>query len=375
MTERRRILRLITRLNIGGPARQALLLTRRLRRDHHALLAAGQTGASEGELREPDVDVIDVPLRRQPSPVDDARAVRAVRALLRDERIELLHTHMAKAGFAGRTAARSLRHRPRTVHTFHGHVLEGYFSKPVERAFVLAERALARVTDTFIAVSPHVRDELLDLGIGRPEQYRVIPLGLDLDRHLAVTEPSGALRSAIGLPADALLAAVVGRLVPIKDHVTLFDAVRRVPDVHLAVLGGGELEDDLRRRVDALGLASRVHFVGWWHDMPAALADIDLAVLSSRNEGTPVALIEAAACGVGAVATDVGGVRTVVEDDVTGLVVPAGDPVAFADAMSALLGDDARRAAMGAAARDRARSFTADRLERDIRALYAELLA
>lgn len=370
------VVRLVTRLNIGGPARHALLLCRGLADEFPTLLAAGRPPAAEGEMTDPDVPIVRVPLVRPVRPATDARALAAARRLLAEHRPRILHTHMAKAGLVGRAAALSLRERPRTVHTFHGHVLSGYFPGGVQRAFVSVERQLARRTDVLVAVSEQVRDELLELRIGRPAQYRVIPVGLDLSAHVAVEGPSGALRSRLGLPADVPLAGVIGRLVPIKDHPTLFEAVRRIPDVHLAVIGDGERRAEVEALARALGVAERVHFTGWWSDVPAALADLDVVVLSSRNEGTPVALVEALAAGRPVVATDVGGVRSVVRDGESGILVPPGDPASLAAAISALVADPALRCRMGAAGRaDVPARFGQERLLADIRWLYRELTA
>jgi glycosyltransferase involved in cell wall biosynthesis len=308
------------------------------------------------------------------APATDARAVVALRRELARFRPDIVHTHMAKAGTLTRTAARTMRHRPALVHTFHGHVLEGYFRPAVQRAFIEVERALARMTDVLVAVSPHVRDDLLELRIGRPEQYRVIPLGFDLDAHRRVDAPSGELRARLGLGPDVPLVGCVGRLVPIKDVPTLLAAMVAVPDAHLALVGDGELRTELEARVESLGLDGRVHFTGWLHDIPSLMSDLDVVALSSRNEGTPVALIEAGACARAVVATDVGGVRSVVEDGVNGLVVPPADPAALGAAITHLLGDPARRAAMGAAGRRASARFDQDRLVSDVRVLYADLL-
>jgi glycosyltransferase involved in cell wall biosynthesis len=369
-----RIVRVITRLNIGGPARQALLLTRALEPDFTTTLLAGTPAADEGELGDPDVHPERVPLVRPPRPVDDLRALAAVRSVIQRDRPAIVHTHMAKAGTVARLAARSARRRPLLVHTFHGHVLEGYFSRAVAQGYVLAERALARATDALVAVSTEVRDDLLELGIGSPDRWHVIPLGLDLRAHAQVRGRSGALRERFGIADDVPLAGLVGRLVPIKDPEMTLRAVARVPGLHLAVVGDGELREQVRQRAAELGIADRTHLTGWVTDVPSVMADLDFAVLSSRNEGTPVALIEAAACARASIATDGGGVRSVVEHDVTGIVVPAGDDAALAEAMSALAGDAARRAAMGAAGRARSSRWSDERLVRDIAALYRGLL-
>jgi glycosyltransferase involved in cell wall biosynthesis len=374
------VLRLITRMNIGGPARQAILLTKGLAADFPTLLVAGRPAKAEGELTDPDVPVRHVPLVRPVRPGTDLRCLLVVRRLMHESGARLVHTHMAKAGTIGRLAAlTSGRSRPpRLVHTFHGHVLQGYFAGPQQRAFVQFERVLAKHTDVLIAVSPEVRDELLDLGIGKPAQYRVVPLGFDLAPLLAVGTPGGPggrLRTALGLAENVPLAGTVGRLVPVKDHATLFSAVASVPGLHLAVLGDGELRSTLEALASELGISDRTHFAGWWTDVPSALADLDVVVLSSRNEGTPVALIEALAAGRPVVATDVGGVRHVVQDGETGWLCGPADAVGLARLLRQVISEPEIAADMAEAGRLRvAARFGYERLLAEHRSLYEELL-
>jgi glycosyltransferase involved in cell wall biosynthesis len=376
VSDRPRVLRLITRLNVGGPARQALLLTRALAPDFDTQLAAGRPEAAEGELTDPEVAVAHVPLVRSPNPWLDTRAVLETRRLLRSRRTHVLHTHMSKAGTVGRVAARLVSPRPVTIHTFHGHVLEGYFSPPVRRIFLEVERRLAPRTDVLVTISEEIRDALLDLGIGRPEQFRVIRLGFDLSAFSAVTVPRGVLRKSLRLAPDVPLVGIVGRLVPIKDVPTMLHAMHEVPQAHLAVIGDGELRPELEAAAQAAGLADRVHFTGWAPDVAAALSDLDVVALSSRNEGTPVALIEAIAAGRPVVATDVGGVRAVVRDGETGFLVPPNDAVALGAAVRRLLEDPDLRRRMGAAGRAAViERFGQDRLVREVGDLYRELLA
>lgn len=366
---------MITRLNVGGPARHALLLTKGLAPAYHTTLVAGSPAPTEGQLTDPAVRVLHLPLVRQLQPGSDARALTATRRLMASFRPAVVHTHMAKAGTVGRLAAVRARSSPRTVHTFHGHVLDGYFRQSTQRAFIEAERWLARRTDALVAVSPEVRDALLDRRIGRPNQYRVIPVGLELTPFLAIRRPAGLLRASLGVPFGAPLIGVVGRLVPIKDHATLLAAMERLPGVHLAVIGDGELRSALESRSRELGLGARVHFTGWWSEVPAALSDLDAVVLTSRNEGTPVALVEAAASGRPVVATDVGGVRSVVSDGRTGLLAPPGDAETVAALVDQLLRAPDLRRRMGDSARDHvAERFGERRLLSDIRDLYADLL-
>ena len=369
------LVRLITRLNVGGPARQALLLTRELREDYPTVLGAGHPTAVEGELRDARVTVQRLPLVRPLNPTLDTRAIAATRRLLGATGARILHTHMAKAGTVGRLAASSMSRRPRTVHTFHGHVLDGYFHPQVQRVFIELERRLAQRTDVLVAVSPEVRDSLQALGIGRQREFHVVPLGLDLEPFLAVDTPHGGLRASLSIGPTTPLVGVVGRLVPIKGVEVLLHAMALVPDVHLAIIGDGEERGRLSRQAAAMGLAGRVHFTGWWPDVPAAMSDLDLVVLTSRNEGTPVALIEAQAAGKPVVATDVGGVRHVIEHGVTGWLAPPGDAPAVARLIEAALTDRGRLRAFGAAGRLVVRDrFGKDRLLRDVRDLYSSLL-
>jgi glycosyltransferase involved in cell wall biosynthesis/SAM-dependent methyltransferase len=369
------ILRLVTRLNIGGPARQALLLTRSLNDDYPTVLAAGQASPLEGELGDPAVPVRRVPLTRAIRPGADVASIVAIRKLMKSTDARLVHTHMAKAGAVGRVAASLMSDPPRTVHTFHGHVLDEYFSAAAQQTFVEIERWLARRTDVIVAVSPEIRDSLLDLGIGRPDQIHVLPVGLDLSPFLVVDSPSGAFRAELGLGIGTPLIGSVSRLVPIKDHLTLIRSVERLPDVHLAIIGDGELRQQLESESATRGLTGRVHFVGWRHDLTTVLADLDAVVLTSRNEGTPVALIEALAAGRPVVATDVGGVRHVVDDGRTGFLAPAGDDRAVADRIAVLLSHPALAARLARAGRaDVTERFGERRLVADMRELYRSLL-
>lgn len=367
------ILRVITRLNIGGPAKQALLLTRHLAPEYQTVLAAGDSPSEEGELSDPSVPVVRVPLVRALRPHKDVTGFRRVRSLIKYLRPTIMHTHMAKAGAVGRLAA--LRFDGvRTVHTFHGHVLEGYFSAPVERAFIRAERFLADRTDVLIAVSDEVRDALLDLGVGRPERFRVIPLGFDLDAFLSLQGKTGEFRRELGLDLEAPLVAVVGRLTRIKDHEALLHAVATLPGTHLAVLGDGDLRAQIEGLAHTLRIADRTHFLGWRHDLANVLADVDVVALTSRNEGTPVSLIEAAAAGRAVVATAVGGTAAVVRDGVTGFLVRPREPEAIAAALDRLLRDPTLAATLGRSAREHVKDrFSHRRLLRDVSDLYDEL--
>jgi glycosyltransferase involved in cell wall biosynthesis len=259
-------------------------------------------------------------------------------------------------------------------------VLEGYFGPATTTLYRTLERLAARVTDVLIGVSQQTVDELVALGVGPREQFRVVVLGLELDEFLALDpepDPDAPLRRAAGVRSGEVLVSIVGRLVPIKRVDLALEAVARAralgAPIRLAVVGDGELRPQLTAQAEALGLGDAVHFAGYQRDVAAVVAASDLMLLTSANEGTPVALIEAAAGARAAVATDVGGVRLVVREE-AGRVCPPGAVEPIASALAELAHDAQARAALGQAARAGAERFASARLLADIDALYRELL-
>jgi glycosyltransferase involved in cell wall biosynthesis len=382
-----RVLRVIGRLNMGGPAHQAGLLSgRRLHPERYrTLLVHGALAPGEESLaaiaEEEGATMRFLPeLRQSVRPAHDLHALAKLVRIARAFRPDLVHTHTAKAGFLGRQAALAVSPRPAIVHTFHGHVLEGYFGPAKARLYLELERALARVSDRLIGVSQATVDDLVRLGVAPRERFQVMPLGLDLDRF---AEPAPGLREEtrreLGVGEDEVLLVFVGRFAPIKRLDLLLDAFAQAgggaPRPRLAIVGDGEERSSLEGRATELGVADRVSFLGYRRELRPFFAAADLAVLSSDNEGTPVSLIEAAAAGLPAVATDVGGVSEVVTAD-TGTLVPPGDAEALARAMATMAADPERRRSAGSAARARALSrYGAQRLIADVDALYRELLA
>ncbi|MDH4113621.1 MAG: glycosyltransferase [Actinomycetota bacterium] len=372
---------MVTRLNVGGHARQALFLTKELpARGFQTRLVWGTSGRAEGELTPTsDIPATHMPwLARELSPSADLRTLQALSGVIRRWRPQVVHTHLAKAGALGRLAARRM-HVPVVVHTFHGHVLQQYFSDLKNAAFAAAERALAARTDALIAVAPQVRDDLLAKGIGREDQWHVVPVGVDLATLLRTRSSPEEARARLGLPTGGSVIGVVGRLAPVKDHRTFFEAAARLlsdrPDTTVVVAGDGQLRESLEAEA-RLMLGDRVRFLGWVEDLPSLYGALDVVVLTSRSEGTPVALIEAAASGTPVVATGVGGVPEVVRDRETGLLVPPRDPVAVAAQILTLLQDPQGARKMGEEGADWVRDrFSQDRLADDLTGLYMELLA
>lgn len=380
-----RIARVITRLNVGGPAQHVILLTAGIDRTRFpTTLITGVVGREEGDLtwaaRARGVDPLVIPeLGRTIHPARDLVALARLVWAFRRLRPDVVHTHTAKAGALGRVAAR-LAGVPAIVHTFHGHALEGYFSPVVSQLFLRFERVLAHMTDRVITVSPRLREALLTMGIGQTEQVEVVPLGLDLDRFLCPSPREATLRAGLGLPRHTPLLGIVGRLVPIKDHPTLFEALAGLgagsQAPHLVVVGDGERREALQQLAHRLGLTPRIHFLGWRQDLEAILRELDVVICSSRNEGTPVALIEAMAAGVPVLSTDVGGVGDLIIHGETGWLIPPGDPPALAQAIRALLADPPLRARLATAGRVMALDrHGAKGLIQRIEALYTTVMA
>lgn len=391
--ERHRVARIITRLNIGGPSIQAINLSHDLRaRGFDTCLIHGRLAGGEGDMTTllPTVAgetlYID-DLVRPVTPLRDLRALwRIYRALCRWQP-HIVHTHMAKAGSLGRLAAHAYnliggrsRHA-RLVHTYHGHVFEGYFGSPSTRLFLTIERFLAKRTDALIAISSQVRNDLLQTySLATERQIHMIPLGFNLDRLLAIGDAQRReARAALGVPEGSIVIATVGRLTAIKQHTLFLDMAGRLArrsDRYLfLVVGDGELRTALESQAGKQGIDGRTRFLGWRGDLDTIYGATDVFVLTSRNEGTPVALIEAMAAGVASVSTDVGGVRDVITGAELGALVPFGDAGVLADAVSSLADASSRREEIGRAARASVRErFHAKRLLDDIERLYWQLL-
>ena len=370
-------------MNLGGPAHHVALLSRGLEdRGYETLLVTGRVGA--GEEEHTDLEGIRVryldrlgpeirPLRDLMALIDLVRTVRAFRP-------DIVETHTAKAGMLGRLAALlAQRPRPLVVHTYHGHVLRGYFGPLMTKVYRAIERILAKVSDLLIGVSAATVDELVGLKVAPRAKFAVVPLGLELDPFLALgPDPERDFRAEIGVVADEVLFTYTGRLVPIKRPELMLRSLARAREggaaARVAVVGDGLLRPRLESLARSLGCAEAVDFLGYRRDLARIAAGSDAALLTSDNEGTPVALIEAAAAGRPAVATDVGGVGDIVVEG-AGLLTPPGDESAIAAAMARLVRERDLRREMGIRARERvAERFSAARLLDDVDLLYSRLL-
>ncbi len=374
----------ITRMNMGGAAVVVTQLVAGLERaGYDCLLVTGREGAHEGTMRDladaRRLRVVDVAeLGREIAPWSDFVTLVKLYSLMRRERPHIVHTHLAKAGFLGRIAAR-LAGVPVVLHSFHGHVFHGYFSPGRSLLFQTMERLGARLSSRIITSSPSLRQEIAHYRVAALHNIVVIPYGFDLDAFASLPRGSGNLRRAVGLAEDAKIVGAIGRLVPIKNIPLLLEAAalarQHDEDIRVVIIGDGELRAELEARIKELNLTDAVTLVGWLPDLLGVYADLDAFVLSSDNEGTPVALIEAMAAGCPVIATRVGGVGDLVDDGETGRLVPPGDREALAKALLALFREPERTRQMAERARRRVLELHQDRDRiADVDQLYRALL-
>lgn len=383
-----RILRVIARLNMGGPAIHVSSLAAGLEpRGYETTLVAGSLARGEDSMaflaERLDIPVRTIPeLQREVSPIDDARSVRRMREIIRELRPHILHTHTAKAGAIARAAALvSGAARPAIlVHTFHGHVLKGYFD-PVRTAFFKkVERSLARVTDALVAVSPEVRDELVAAGIAPREKFSVIRLGIPLEERLGDATADLDYRRLYGISESAFVVGWVGRMTDVKDTDAVLEIVGAARDrgleAVLVMVGDGPDRVRLEQLAHDIGIARSTFFVGYQPEVAGYYRLFDAFLLPSVNEGTPVSAIEALASGTPVVATRVGGVPDVVRDGEDGFLFEPGDTDDAAERLALLASDATLRSALGASGRERVlRRYSVSRLVEDVDRLYRSLLS
>jgi len=381
--------RVIARLNIGGPAMHVVNLALALDREgeFRSCLIAGNITGDEGDMsyyaRERGVEVLELPaLSRQVSPLNDVRILWSLYRLFRRERPTIVHTHTAKAGTLGRLAA-FLAGVPIRIHTFHGHVLGGdYFSPAVTRFYLEVERRLARVSSRLVVLTEKQKREMAeDLRVGPGEDFSVIPLGLELGRFSEVDREGTRLatREALGIGEEEVVVGIVGRLVPVKNHELLFRAQPLLEKalgkrVRILVVGSGLREGELKAYVHDLGIPDRVSWLGWRQDLPELYAAMDAFALTSFDEGTPVAVLEAIASGTPVAARAVGGVSELLERVALARLIPEAREEAVAGALEEVLALKLDRDEVEAIRRDTVDRFSVERLVRDMEGLYHEEL-
>lgn len=355
-----KILHIITRLDRGGSAEDVLLLCCRLTDSgtQHVVVHGSTQFAPRRLVDEAHEKGVMfhclASLRRAVHPIHDIFAFVSMYALLRRECPDIVHTHTSKAGILGRWAAwlyRVVSRRPvRIVHTTHGHVFYGYFSRFISLCFVIAERCAAPRADRIIVLTPAERDEHLTRGIGRPEQFAVIPSGVSYE-----TPPAGEYRERFAIPHGALLAGSVGRLDPVKGYAVFIDAMRRLlithPGMYFMLVGDGNERTMLEQLARASGVGARCVFTGWQDEPAGFIGVMDIYIQPSLNEGMGKTILSAQLLGKPVVASAVQGIASLITSGETGMLVPPGDSAALAGAINALADDPGLRARLGGAAR------------------------
>jgi glycosyltransferase involved in cell wall biosynthesis len=389
VADRIKVLRVIARLNVGGPALHVAYLAAGLAdRGYDTTLVAGSLARGEESMAEAaeqrGVTIVSLDeLHREVAPLNDLRAIVRLARLIRRERPDILHTHTAKAGAVGRVAALlSGSARPAIiVHTFHGHVLRGYFNPLMTFGFRLLERWLATFTTALIAVSPEVRDDLVRLGVAPAEKFAIVRLGIQLDERIGADAGARAeTRRVLGIAQDVFVVGWVGRMTAVKRTDDVLRALKglldRGVDAYLCLVGDGPDRDHLERYAHELGIVRRCLFLGYQDNVGRFYQAIDALILPSTNEGTPVSVIEALAAERPAVATRVGGIPDVIRAGVDGFLVDVGDADALAEQLAVLARNPARRAEMGAEGRANVvERYAVERLVDDVDVLYRSLLA
>jgi glycosyltransferase involved in cell wall biosynthesis len=344
-----RVLRIINRFNIGGPTYNATFLTRYLPDDFETLLVGG--------LPEPDEsDSLHIPrsyglepvlieeMKRLPDVASDRAAYKRLKQIIREFKPDIVHTHAAKAGALGRKAAKACN-VPVIVHTYHGHVFHSYFGNLKTQLYKFIEQRLARQTDGIIAISPLQKEELATVHkICPSEKIRVIPLGFDLGK-FREDLPGKRQRTRVkyNIGDNEVAIAIVGRLAPIKNHGLFLDAVENLLKKNIRarwfIVGDGSEMEAIARQVRRINdqYGTCIEMTSWITDIATFNAGMDAICLTSDNEGTPVSLIEAQACNLPVVSTDVGGVRDILKDGETGFVVPPKDAPALAEKLGLLI--------------------------------------
>jgi glycosyltransferase involved in cell wall biosynthesis len=383
-----RVLRVIARLNMGGPALHVAYLSAGLRgRGYETTLVAGGVGRGEESMAYVaeglGVPITTLPgLHREIAPLRDLVATFRLARIMREQRPHILHTHTAKAGAIGRIAVLLAgRSRPPiVVHTFHGHVLRGYFGRGRSWLFRWLERRLAGVADALIAVSPEVRDDLVALRVAPPDKFAVIRLGVELDHRVAGgPEARAATRRVMGVADGRFLVGWIGRMTGVKrtdDVLRAFRLLRdRGVDACLCMVGDGPDRERVEQLASELGVMHDCLFTGYQEEIGPFFGAFDVFVLPSGNEGTPVTAIEALATGCPVVATRVGGLPDVVRDGEDGFLVEPGAVEELAERLVRLAADPGLRRTLGTAGRERVLArYGVERLVDDVDRLYRELL-
>jgi glycosyltransferase involved in cell wall biosynthesis len=354
-----RVLRIINRFNMGGPTYNATFLTRFLSDDFETLLVGGMPEEDETDslhiLKQYGIEPLLIKeMKRQPSFFQDRAAYKKLKNIMAEFKPDIVHTHASKAGALGRRAANSLGISV-VLHTFHGHVFHSYFGTFKTKIYKAIERGLASKSSGIIAISEIQKKELTQIhNICEESKIKVIPLGFDLSRfNAAKNEFRESTREEFGILENEVAVAIVGRLVPVKNHLLFINALGNVikdltVPVKVFIVGDGSERSNIEEAVQSLPKSPllKIKLTSWIQDIAKFNAGMDFICLTSNNEGTPVSLIEAQAANIPIITTDVGGVRDIVLEGETGFIVPKNDVTSLSDKMRLLIEDEKLRKKM-----------------------------
>ncbi len=387
--KRIKVLRIINRFNIGGPTYNATFLTRFLSDDFETLLVGGLPEESEADslhiLEEYDVKPVLIPeMQRNPNFFSDRKALKKIKEIIKEYQPDIVHTHAAKAGALGRKAAYDCK-VPVIVHTFHGHVFHSYFSKYKTELYRQIEKRLASRSSGIIAISDIQKHELSSIfRIAPANKIEVVPLGFDLNPFQEnLPEKRKSTRDNYQLAADQIAIAIVGRLAPIKNHDLFLEVAKLTQQktnqkLVFFIVGDGELREDIESKIASLKteIEIDIRMTSWIKDIKTFNAGMDVICLTSNNEGTPVSLIEAQACNIPIVSTNVGGVMDIVDEGETGYVVPKDNAEVFAEKLLLITEDEKNRERMSQNGWSFVKNkFHYTRLVSDVENYYRKLLS
>ena len=344
-----KVLRIIARMNVGGPAVQISNLMRGLDpKIFDQKLITGYCEQNEIdylELNAPEIPCTRIKgFGRRVSLKEDLLAFFYLAREIKKFKPDYIHTHTAKAGVLGRIAAILVFSRAKLIHTFHGHLLHGYFSPFKTKLVVLIEKLLATRSTTLVSVGEQVRNDLLAAGVGRQDQFRIIPPGV----YLGAIPKSHLIRTSLDIPESATVITFLGRITKVKRPDRFAQVAlqisKQTPNIYFLIVGSGELEEILKNELSTI--SPKVKFLGWRNDIENILEATDIMLLTSDNEGTPVSAIQAGMAGIPTVSTNVGSVSKIIEDGVSGILTSL-NPSEIVEQLQKLIRDTKLRQTLG----------------------------
>jgi len=372
-------------MNIGGPSLHAVLLTKYMdNKKYKSMLISGSLSEGEGDMSylmenyAIEHQLINT-LKREISFIDDLKAVKELYKLFRRQKPQIVHTNQAKAGMVGRLAA-WLARVPVILHTYHGHVFSGYFSPRKTSLYIWIERMMSLISTRIIVISKMIKKDICSTyKIVSEKKVSVIPLGFELVKMKSLHNNRGIFRKRFSVPDDALVVGIVGRLTGIKNHQLFVEIasllLQQNKQIHFLIVGDGELREEIQEKVNIMGITENIHICGWITEIDKIYADLDVMLLTSKNEGTPVTVIEAMYYKIPVISSNVGGLSDLIENGKTGFLVNSFVAEDYIPVILKLLKSKSERNKIGEAGHAFiADEFTIDRLIGDMDDLYMTLL-